>query len=131
MSGRSVAIDSWQIMQVFTLGRPAIGPFSAASWQYSVHMILFATCVLCGNARGCVAAGLIFRKSFTAPPTVAWAGVNTDDGGGSSTRRQPPVAARVKSSAAAERRNLRCESVCTLMNRDRQRGAFLGPRLRM
>ena len=31
MSGRSVAMASWQIMQVFTLGRPARGPLVTIS----------------------------------------------------------------------------------------------------
>src|SRR5689334_20721009 len=70
MSGRSVAMASWQIMHVFTLGRPATGPLVTLSWQYSVQATPFSTCVLCGNGIGCVAAGRMLKKS-----RVAWASV--------------------------------------------------------
>jgi hypothetical protein len=33
MSGRSVAICEWQIMQVLMLGSPARGPVSTPVWQ--------------------------------------------------------------------------------------------------
>jgi len=56
ISGRSIAIWLWQIMQVLTLGMPAIGPFSTLSWQ-STHSAFFAMCVLCGNGMGCSAFG--------------------------------------------------------------------------
>src|SRR3979411_2721072 len=84
MSGRSVAIASWQIMQVFTLGSPARGPLVTVSWQYSVHLsIAFSTCVLCGNGIACWADTRTPKKSRTADDTVAWAGVKTVEGGGS------------------------------------------------
>src|SRR5580765_2787723 len=78
ISGRSVAIESWQIMQVFTLGMPASGPLVTASWHVSVHFSMaFSTCVLCGNGIGCSAAGRTRKKSRTAAVVVRWAGVKT------------------------------------------------------
>src|SRR3954465_4040053 len=77
MSGRSVAIWLWQIMQVFTLGIPAIGPFSTLSWQ-SVQTACFSICVLCGNGIGWTAAGRMLKKSRVAALNVGRAGVYTD-----------------------------------------------------
>src|SRR6266850_2897514 len=77
MSGLSVAIDSWQIMHVLTLGSPAIGPFVTLSWQYSVQVRPLAMCVLCGNGIGCTAVGRMPKKSRVASDSVARAGVNT------------------------------------------------------
>jgi len=83
ISGRSVAIDSWQIMHVFTLGMPATGPFSTDSWHVSVHLsIAFSTCVLCGNGIGCTAAARMPKNSRTAAMLVECAGVKTFDAGG-------------------------------------------------
>src|SRR5215471_779355 len=96
ISGRSVAIESWQIMHVLTLGMPAIGPFVTDSWQVSVHFsIAFSTCVLCGNGIGCVAAGRIRKKSRTADAAVACAGVNTSTGGASVQADAPAANARI------------------------------------
>jgi hypothetical protein len=47
-------------MHVFTLGMPAIGPFSTLSWQ-SVHSAFFSMCVLCGNGIGCSALDRIVK----------------------------------------------------------------------
>src|SRR5256885_2256514 len=65
-------------MQVFTLGMPAIGPFSTLSWQ-SVHTACFAMCVLCGNGIGCAGRGRMLKNSRAASPAVRCAVVNTDD----------------------------------------------------
>src|SRR5580765_4770444 len=83
MSGLSVAIWLWQIMQVFTLGIPAIGPFSTVSWQ-SVHIACFSMCVLCGNGIGCSAFARTLKKSRLADASVLCAGVKTSSpaGGG-------------------------------------------------
>src|SRR5229473_5294123 len=78
MSGRSVAIWLWQIMQVFTLGMPAIGPFSTLSWQ-SVHTAFLAMCVLCGKGIGCSGRGRMLKNSRAASAAVRCAVVNTDD----------------------------------------------------
>src|SRR6185295_19414973 len=97
MSGRSVAIWLWQIMQVFTLGIPAIGPFATLSWQ-STHSAFFSMCVLWGNGIGCSGFGRIAKKSRAASPNVARAGVKTVDdtcAGGA------PHAAAVKARTAA------------------------------
>jgi hypothetical protein len=80
MMGWSVAIAAWQIMQVFTLGRPAIGPLITLSWQYSVHVAPFELCTLCGKAIGCTAFGRTPKKSLTASAVVRCAGVNTAAG---------------------------------------------------
>src|SRR3954470_3152248 len=80
MSGRSVAIWLWQIMQVFTLGIPAIGPFSTLSWQ-SVHTAFLAMCVLCGNGIGCVAFGWISKKCRAASTVDRCASVKTAGSG--------------------------------------------------
>src|SRR5512138_3342094 len=83
ISGRSLAIESWQIMQVLTLGMPALGPLTTDSWHVSVHLsIAFSTCVLCGNGTGCDAAGRIRKKSRTAEAVLLWAGVKTSARGG-------------------------------------------------
>src|SRR5512132_3069497 len=76
ISGLSVAIWLWQIMQVFTLGIPATAPFSTVSWQ-SVQTACFSMCVLCGNGIGCSAFGLMLKKSRLADARVLCAGVNT------------------------------------------------------
>src|SRR5262245_47525910 len=77
MSGLSVAIASWQIMHVLTLGRPATGPLVTPSWQYSVQVRPFSMCVLCGKGIGCDAAGRILKKSRVACDSVGRAVVNT------------------------------------------------------
>ena len=51
----------WQIMQVLTLGIPAIGPLSTLSWQ-SAQTAFFAMWVLCGNGIGCTAVGRIAEE---------------------------------------------------------------------
>src|SRR5262249_41318833 len=82
-SGRSVAIESWQIMQVLTDGMPAAVPLTTGSWQVSVHLsIAFSMCVLCGNGIGCCAAGRMRKKSRTAAVVLVCAGVKTPAGGG-------------------------------------------------
>src|SRR5690348_1894026 len=63
-------------MQVFTLGMPAIGPFSTLSWQ-SVQTAFFAMCVLWGNGMGCVATGRLLKKWRAASPAVRCASVKT------------------------------------------------------
>src|SRR5882724_8015275 len=78
MSGLSLAIWLWQIMQVFTLGMPAIGPFSTLSWQ-SVQTACFAMCVLCGKGIGCSGRGRMLKNSRAASPAVRCAVVKTDD----------------------------------------------------
>src|SRR6478735_11466527 len=85
ISGRSVAIESWQIMQVFTPGMPAEGPFSTESWHVSVHLsIAFSTCVWCGNGIGCCAEARSPKNSRTAAMLVECAVVKTFDAGGAS-----------------------------------------------
>src|SRR6266536_5880194 len=61
ISGLLVAIWLWQIMQVFTLGMPAIGPRSTVSWQ-SVHVAPFAIWTLCGNSSGWTGVGCVLKK---------------------------------------------------------------------
>src|SRR3954468_9434002 len=83
ISGRSVAIESWQIMHVFTLGMPATGPFSTDSWHVSVHLSMaFSMCVLCGNGIGCRAGAPMQKNSRPAAIFVEWAVVTTFDRGG-------------------------------------------------
>src|SRR5690242_13757440 len=65
-------------MHVFTLGMPAIGPFSTLSWQ-SVQTAFLAICVLCGNGSGWRGAVRTLKKSRAASPAVLCAVVNTDD----------------------------------------------------
>ncbi|MBI3490985.1 MAG: hypothetical protein HY047_04220 [Acidobacteria bacterium] len=77
MSGLSVAIWLWQIMHVFTLGMPAIGPFATLSWQ-SAHSAFFAMCVLWGNGIGCSAFDRMLKNSRAASDAVRCAGVNID-----------------------------------------------------
>src|SRR5216684_2818523 len=77
MRGLSVAIAEWQIMHVFKLGRPARGPLVTASWQYSVHLMSWAMCVLCGNSIGCRGFDLTPKNSLTACPSVSCDVVNT------------------------------------------------------
>jgi hypothetical protein len=48
-------------MHVFTLGIPAMGPFSTLSWQ-SVHIACLAMCVLCGKAIGWTGVGWVLKK---------------------------------------------------------------------
>src|SRR5262245_49741857 len=97
ISERSVAIESWQIMQVFTLGMPAIGPFTTDSWHVSVHLsIAFSTCVLCGNGIGCVAGGRMRKKPRTASAVLVWAGVKTSAGGGGLHADAPAARARAR-----------------------------------
>src|SRR5882724_8143691 len=76
MSGLSLAIWLWQIMQVFTLGMPAIGPFSTLSWQ-SVQSAFFAMCVLWGNGIGCSALDRMLKNSRAASDAVRRAGEYT------------------------------------------------------
>jgi hypothetical protein len=76
-------MESWQIMQVFTLGMPATGPFSTDSWHVSVHLSMaFSMCVLCGNGIGCAADARMPKKSRTAAMFVEWAVVTTLGEGG-------------------------------------------------
>src|SRR6266513_1568620 len=70
---------SWQIMQVFTLGSPAKGPFVALSWQYSVQVSPFSMCRLCGNAIGWTGARRMSKNSRAACATVGRAVVNVVD----------------------------------------------------
>src|SRR5205809_1138628 len=96
-------------MHVFTLGRPATGPFVTLSWQYSVHATFLATCVLCGNGNGCVAVGRMPKKSLTAAPNVSCAGVYTEPGNGfPSGIRQAPAAAMAHTSVTPARRLRTC-----------------------
>src|SRR5712672_2115558 len=96
ISGRSVAIESWQIMQVLTDGMPAAGPLTTDSWHVSVHFsIAFSTCVLCGNGIGCTAAGRIRKKSRTADAVPVCAGVKTSAGGGWLQADAPAAKARI------------------------------------
>src|SRR6266446_5252297 len=115
ISGRSVAIESWQIMQVLTLGIPAAGPLTTDSWQVSVHLsIAFSMCVLCGNGIGCSAAARMRKKSRTADAALVCAGVKTVGGGAFVHADAPAAKARI-----------------TIQQRARiRRGYFLGPRLR-
>src|SRR5262249_22730519 len=94
MSGLSVAIWLWQIMHVFTLGMPAIGPFSTLSWQ-SVHIACFAMCVLCGNGIGCFGVERMLKKWRAASAVVRCAGVKTD---GSDAVAEPHAAAHTTTS---------------------------------
>src|SRR5205809_6496649 len=96
INGRSVAIESWQIMQVLTLGIPATGPLTTDSWHVSVHLsIAFSTCVLCGNGIGCSAAGRIRKKSRTADPVLECAVVNTFGSGAFVQADAPATKARI------------------------------------
>src|SRR5947207_5468968 len=93
ISGRSVAIESWQIMQVLTLGIPATGPLTTVSWHVSVHLSMaFSMCVLCGNGIGCSAAGRIRKKSRTAEAVLRCAVVKTPAGGGAWVHADAPAA---------------------------------------
>src|SRR5215831_13588226 len=93
ISGRSVAIESWQIMQVLTPGMPATGPFVTVSWHVSVHLsIAFSMCVLCGNGIGCSAAGRMRKKSRTADAVERCAGVKMALPGGSSVQADAAAA---------------------------------------
>src|SRR5476649_1267650 len=93
MFARSVAIESWQIMQVFTLGMPAWGPFVTVSWHVSVHLsIAFSMCVLWGKGMGCSAAGRMRKKSRTADAVSLCAGVKTSARGGACVQADAPAA---------------------------------------
>src|SRR2546429_3944583 len=115
ISGRSVAIESWQIMHVLTLGMPAAVLLTTDSWHVSVHLsIAFSMCVLCGNGMGCWAAGRMRKKSRTAAPAPVCAGVKTVGGGAFVHADAPAAKARI-----------------TIQQRARiRRRYFLGPRLR-
>src|SRR6266404_9371075 len=87
-------------MQVFTLGMPAIGPFSTLSWQ-SVHTACFAMCVLCGNGIGCFGVGWRLKKCRAASAIVLCAGVKTDE---SEAGTGPHAAAHTTTRQTATRR---------------------------
>src|SRR5262245_13518530 len=65
-------------MQVDTLGIPATAPCSTPMWQ-SVQRTPFDRWILCEKSNGCCASSRIPKKSRTAAPAVACAGVNTGD----------------------------------------------------
>ena len=140
MRGRSVAIASWQIMQVLTLGRPPRGPSSRSRGSTRCRRSPCSTCMLCGNSIGCSGSGrrreeVVQRRAEgrmrgreDAGALARQHGAGRRGGGwvarsAGSRRRQPTRARRLTSAAKKEQRSHRPHAALSA-------AAFLGPRLR-